>query len=284
MTDQPHFEPMFPSHAIERCVATVMFAESLPAKAFQRAVELARNVARNVGLEALPASAAMIGFQFDALSGRTTPVTGPGPNIFMTADRAMQLIVAPNSLALRTGRYVRWQPFAGEIDELMLPLLDSFVDVLSIANIQLEYLDRFLWTGKWSTFHWPELLRADGQFVAGKASSASVQWHSHSGWFEEQPGFRRLINVNIDVGDVVPVPTDSQPEGSAVTPPAIPSVGILTLMRDDQSSWPPEGGPAKYDGSPSVQAGLEQLHNGLKSLLGQIITPQMAARIGLRTE
>jgi uncharacterized protein (TIGR04255 family) len=280
MNDHPHFEPMFPSHAIERCAATVTFAESLPAKAFQKAVELARNVARNAGLEPLPASAAMVGFQFDASSGRTTPVTGPGPNIFLTADRAMQLIVAPNSLALRTGRYVRWQPFAGEIDELVLPLLDNFVDVLSISHIQLEYLDRFVWTGNWNTFQWRELLRDDGQFVAGKAASALAQWHTHSGWFQDQPGIRRLINVNIDVGDVVPVPTDIPPEGSVVTPTAVPSVGIVTLMRDDQSSQAPEE-PAKYDSSPSVQAGLEQLHNELKSLLGQIIEPQMATRIGL---
>jgi uncharacterized protein (TIGR04255 family) len=282
MNDHPHFEPMFPSHAIERCVATVTFAEALPAKAFQKAIDRARNPLRNAGLEASPTAAAMVGIQIDA-SGRTSPLTGPGPSIFMTADRAVQLIVAPNSLALRTGRYVRWEPFAGQIDELVLPFIDDFVDVLSISNIQLEYLDRFLWIGDWSTFQWRDLLRADGEFVASKAAAAPTQWHTHSGWFQHEPGFRRLVNVNIDVAETIQTPIDSVSEGSPAIPATVPSVGILTLMRDDQPGQAPEQ-PAKYDSSPTVQAGFEQLHRELKGLLGDIITPQMATRIGLRAE
>jgi uncharacterized protein (TIGR04255 family) len=271
---------MFPSHAIERCVATVTFSEALPAKFYQKVLERARTITRTGGLDALTTPSAMVGFQIDASTGRASPLTGPGPSVFATADRAMQLIVASNSLTLRTGRYVRWQPFAGELEELLLPLVDNFVEVLSISNIQLEYLDRFLWTGDWSTFQWRELLMADGQFVAGTAAAASAQWHTHSGWFQDEPGFRRLVNVNIDVGDAIPIPIDSPADGPQAIPAAMPSVGVLTLMRDDQSGRAPEM-PVKYENSPSVQAGLERLHIDLKALLMHILTPQMNVRIGL---
>lgn len=264
----PHFEPLFPSHAIERCAASIAFAQELPVKAFHRVVERARASFRNAGLESI-GGAQTIGIQVDIASGRTTPIEGPRPAIFMTTDQAMQFIIAPNSLTVRTGRYVRWQPFAGQIEELLLPLLDGYVDVVSIANIQLEYLDRFLWTGDWSTFRWRDLLQEDGPFLSRGVSQAQAQWHVHNGWFENITGGRRLVNVNIDLVDV------TRQDG------IVPSVGILTLIRDIVPEQVP-GGPVRYGDGPSVQAGLEQLHKELKTVLEQIITAPMAERIGLK--
>jgi uncharacterized protein (TIGR04255 family) len=269
MNDSPHFEPVFPSHAIERCVATIAFAQELPAKAFQRVLERARANFRNAGLESMGTPAFSI--QVDIASGRTTPLEGHRPSIFATSDQAMQFIVAPNNLSVRTGRYVRWQPFTGQIEELMLPLMDGYIDVVSIASIQLEYVDRFLWTGDWTSFNWRDLLKEDGMFVAGRASGARAQWHTHSGWFDEISGGRRLVNVNIDVADIV------RSDG------VFPSIAILTLMRDVV----PEqvvGQEVRYGDRVSVQSGLEQLHNQLKALLGQIITAPMAQRIGLTSQ
>jgi uncharacterized protein (TIGR04255 family) len=269
MTDSAsaHFEPIFPSHAIERCTVSIAFVQDLPQKAFQKVVDRARTSFRNAGLES--AGGPSVGFQVDLSSGRAMPFEGPRPLIFMTTDQATQFIIASNSLIARTGRYVRWQPFSGQIEELLLPLLDGYVDVVSIANVQLEYVDRFIWTGDWSTFRWRDLLQEHGPFLSRRASQAQTQWHTHSGWFEDITGGRRLINVNIDVVDLV------RPDG------VVPSVGILTLMRDAVPEQAP-GQTGRYWNGASIQAVLEQLHNELKRLLEQIITAPMAERIGLK--
>src|ERR1700692_588425 len=102
-----------------------------------------------------------MGLQFDMATGKTIPLSGPGPMIFSSPDRATQFILTQNSLSARTGRYVRWEPFAGQIEDLILPLITLYTDVVSIQNVQLDYLDRFLWSGNWSDFDWKKLIRDD---------------------------------------------------------------------------------------------------------------------------
>ncbi len=270
MNDQPQFEPIFPSHAIERCGAAVTFSESLPAKAFQKVLDQVQGRFRSAGLEWIAGAPAVgaVGFQVNIATGQALPLTpGVGPAVFATADRATQFVIAPNSLTARTTSYVRWSPFAGQIEELMLPLVGLYSDVVSVGNVQLDYVDRFLWTGDWSNFDWRSLLRSDGQFLAARAAEGHRYWHSHSGWFDEGAEGRRLVNVNVDLADF------QRSEAF------VPSVSILTLMRDDA---PP--GVSRYDDAASIQACLEQLHNELKSLLGQIITEPMAERINLSAQ
>jgi uncharacterized protein (TIGR04255 family) len=268
MNGTPHFEPIFPAHAVERCGATITFSEALPAKAFEKYLERARTIFRNAGFQPLPSP---VSFQIDATTGRATPLTGVGPSIFVTSDQATQFFIAQNSLAARTGRYVRWQPFAGQIEEVIVPLVDLYADIVSIQSVQVDYLDRFMWTGTWANLDWRSLIREDGGFVAGRVSSVAGPWHSHSGWFEEVEGVRRLINVNIDL-------VDFAKSGE----PAAPSVGILTLMRDNVVS--DAAATRTYENGSSVQAGLEELHNDLKILLGQIITDAAAKRVALNVE
>jgi uncharacterized protein (TIGR04255 family) len=207
-----------------------------------------------------------MGFQIDVSTGQATPLTGSGPSIFATTDRATQFIIAPNSLTARTTSYVRWSPFIGQVEEMMLPLINVYSDAVSVKTVQLDYVDRFLWTGDWSNFDWKALLRSDGKFVAAEASKAHQLWHTHSGWLEDlTSGGHRLVNVNIDLGDF------ARPEGGAV-----PTIGILTLMRDDIV-------PEKSDVA-SIQGHLEEIHNQLKTLFGHIITEQMAERISLNDQ
>jgi hypothetical protein len=130
MNDQPQFEPIFPSHAIERCGAAITFSEALPTKVFQKVVEQVQARFRTFGLESIVGApgTGTFGFQFDMASGRAVPLTptpGLGPAIFATPDRSTQFIVAPNSMTARTTSYVRWSPFAGQIEALLLPLSAS---------------------------------------------------------------------------------------------------------------------------------------------------------------
>ena len=271
MTDRPQFEPIFPSHGIERCSAVVTFSEPLPAKIFQKVLDQVQVRFRGFGLEFIggPPGAGTVGIQIDMASGRAIPLVPPGlgPAIFATTDRATQFVIAPNSMTARTASYVRWSPFSGQIEALMLPLFSIYSDVVSVANIQLDYVDRFLWTGDWSNFDWRALLRSDGQFLAARAAEGHRLWHTHSGWLDATPDGQRLVNVNVDLADY------QRSDGP------VPSIAILTLMREDVTP-----GLSGYEDATSVQARLEQLHKHLKSLLGQIITKQMAERISLSAQ
>jgi uncharacterized protein (TIGR04255 family) len=272
MNDSPHFEPIFPSHAIERCAAMVIFEQQLPAKALQKVVDQAQSSFRNAGLETV--SGANIGMQLDFVTGRATPLPpGAGPTIFTSRDRATNFIIAPNALTVQTGRYVRWQPFAGQFEELMLPFVQAYADIVSITSLQLEYLDRFIWTGDWGNLQLEHLLRPDSGFVVERAALSHGQWHSHSGWFDGEGAKRRLVNVNIDLVEFVP------PRGP---PLAAPSVGITTLIRE--MPGPVSDQPTQYIEATSVQGDLEQLHFDLKTLLGEIIMPSLAQRIGLTAQ
>lgn len=270
MSDVLQFEPIFPSHAIERCGVTITFSEMLPSKAFQRAVEQSQNRFRSAGLEAIGGGQgrASIGFQIDIASGQTTPLSpGLATSAFATPDKATQFIIAPNYLAVRTNSYVRWRPFAGQIGEFILPLIGTYADTVSVSSVQLDYTDRFLWTGDWGTFDWRMLLKGDGRFVAARASEGHRLWHTHSGWFDETSEVRRLVNVNVDLSDFIQ------------SDRTVPSIAILSLMRDDI----PSGG-TRYDDAASIQTCLDQLHTGLKALLGEIVTEPMAERISLSAQ
>jgi uncharacterized protein (TIGR04255 family) len=266
MTSTPQFEPMFPAHSIERCSIIITFDQALPAKAFQKAMDDAMRSLRNAGLEMV--SEQMTGFQFDVATGRVGPATGPRPVILTSPDRATNFFLTQNAVTVQTGKYIRWQPLIGQFEELILPMIGSYTNVVSIANVQLDYLDRFFWTGDWSNFEWRSLLQQDSGYIARRAVAANLQWHSHAGWIENIDNeLKRLINVNIDVAD-------------AVRPglPPRPSIGIFTLMQDRVDSTNAPVGEIRPN---SLLDRLESLHTELKSVLANIISPDMAARIGM---
>lgn len=266
MTNKPQFEPIFPAHSIERCSIIVMFDQALPAKAFENAMNAATRSLRNAGLELINQQVA--GFQFDVATGRFGPATGPRPVILTSPDRATNFILTQNALTVQTGKYVRWQPLIGQFEELILPIVANYSNVISIAGVQLDYLDRFFWTGDWLSFDWRSLLRPDSGYLAQRAAAANLQWHSHAGWIENvDKTLKRFINVNIDVADVV------RPGLSAR-----PSIGILTLIQDRVDPGTTPKGEIRPD---AIHGRLELLHTELKSLLANIISAEMAARIGM---
>jgi uncharacterized protein (TIGR04255 family) len=263
------FEPIFPAHAIERCATTIYFDQQLPAKAFQKVIERADTLFRNAGYE----RGGAFGVNVDVATGRVSPVGDSiSPASYISPDRSNNFLVTSNTLSMQTGRYIRWEPFVGQFEELMVPLVDLSADVVSITGIQLDYLDRFFWTGDWENFDWRSLLQDRPDFLTDMARQTGRQWHCHSGWFEERVApVRRLVNVNIDVVDAV---RHGRPEPS-------PSISILTLFRDHIPVTP--GQPV----ATGIQAGtlvaaLGELHGDLKILLSRIITTAAAERIGLR--
>jgi uncharacterized protein (TIGR04255 family) len=271
MTQTARFDPIYPAHAIERCSASFVFDEPITEKAFQKLRNKADASLSQAQLLAQPQP--NFGFQIDATNGVVTPRhAGVGSVNYSNSDRSITCTITPSAIVWSSARYLRWQPFAGQLEQFVLPLLQFYEDLVSLQVVKLDYLDRFFWTGDWSDFNADSLLQSH----AGKASKPSTkayrEWHSHSGWFEETADqFRRLVNINIDaVGALRP--------GETVP---VPSIGIYTMIQD-QSIVPDSNIGAVSP--PSLGCPLDRLdnqHEALKLLLAGVINTGMADRIAL---
>ena len=267
MSSPLRFDPIFPAHAIERCSATVVFDQAVPQKIFSSFRETHRARLLGAGLVDGPQT---VGMKFDLLTGNVVPIGGDGPISYVTPDRGTTVTIVPNQVNLTNIQYTRWAHFEAALTKLLIPLVTDYSQSVSISAVQLDYLDRFIWSGTWDNFDSTKLLIPAGDFVAARPARAAQQWHSHSGWFEvPAPGKRRLVNVNIDT--------------ASATLNAVlnrPSIGILTLIQDGVIVVPPHTSPDWIDEAGVIPI-LRQQHLELKDLLRQIIIPEMAKQIGL---
>jgi uncharacterized protein (TIGR04255 family) len=168
----------------------------------------------------------------------------------------------------QNARYVRWAPYIGQFREITSSVIAEFLELVSVSAIKLEYWDRFNWTGTWTDFDASHLIRPSAMGVANGWQQWRLQWHSHSGWFEQIDGYRRLINVNIDLIEQM----------------GKPSVLVATLMQDEPRA--PEYG--SEDATPLdekyIFTKLELLHRDLKQVLASVLTDDMINRISLNAE
>ncbi|WP_238272746.1 hypothetical protein, partial [Methylobacterium cerastii] len=209
MTETPRFEPIYPAHAIERCSATVGFGEPITEKLLQKIRTKAGPLFSQLQMGAQVQS--QLSFEIDPQSGVATPKqSGFGAIVYSNMDRSLNCIITPMALVWNNARYVRWQPFIGQMEQTIPPLLSIINDAVNITNIKLEYLDRFYWTGDWDNFDSKKLLRSDRGSWAETANRGRREWHSHAGWFETiSENSRRLMNINIDAVSA----TDRPPRG-----------------------------------------------------------------------
>lgn len=269
MSGDPGFVPILPAHAIERCGITVIFDQPLPEKIYIRLRDTVVASLRKVGLT--PRVQQSFGFTVDTQTGRFVPQSNPpvGPMNFASSDGAAQLFYAPNSIVWHTSRYIRWRPFFSHYESVTSFILENFLQSVSVASLQIEYWDRFLWEGDWASVNYDHLLNAGAQ-VARPPTRSMKEWHSHAGWFETEDGLRRLINLNVDVAEYV-----------SPTQGGVPSVGIYTMLRDEMNA------PGFGSVSPSEQSltylmdRLDKMHVASKRVLADAISDGMKNRIGL---
>jgi uncharacterized protein (TIGR04255 family) len=262
------FQPIFPAHAIERCTATLVFDQALPAKLFERVRAAEDKRLLGLGLVRGPQP---IGFSFDLQTGRVVTVEGDAKPIpYTTQDQSITVTIMNNQVSLVTVRYVRWQQFRSALSKYLVPTISIFLDTISIGAIQLDYSDRFFWTGNWQDFDVSGLLKRESELFAHRAGQGREQWHSHAGWLQDvEPGIKRLINVNIDVVNA------QLPSSLGVRP----SVGIWTSVRDasgisggQNSSWIPEEG---------ILDMLDRQHVDLKEIFRGLVVTEISKKIGL---
>lgn len=212
-----------------------------------------------------------IGFSFGP-DGSMTSTTPEGlPITFLSNNQHVTLQIGADGVVWTNTNYVRWQPYIGEFERIVLPLLGDYLDLISISGVKLEYWDRFIWSGDWDNFDAKTLIKTGSRLVAQEAAAKRKQWHSHTGWFEQDGAFRRLVNANVEVSEIVTEPT--------IAPR--PSIGIYTMITDHANV----AGYGPVDDSTLdrqfIIDRLENQHLALKDILGHIIDDSMANRIGL---
>lgn len=269
MTSRPEFSPILSRHAIERCAASVGFTPQLPLKAFERLKTKLTDALVLMGFSAQ--KTVQIGFSVGP-DGTMTPASPSGlPIIFLSSNQTITITIGADGVVWTNTNYVRWQPYIGEFERIVLPLLEDYLDLVSISGVKLEYWDRFIWSGDWGNFDAKSLIKTGSRFVAQEAASKQKQWHSHTGWFEPEGAFRRLVNANVEVAEIVSDPT--------IAPR--PSIGIYTMITDQTNAE----GYGTIDVSTLdrqfIIDRLENQHLALKGILGHIIEDSMANRIGL---
>jgi uncharacterized protein (TIGR04255 family) len=136
-----------------------------------------------------------------------------------------ELRVERNFVGYRTGTYDRWADIRSKLETLILPLAQLYAsEVPLLDSAVIQYVDRFTAPGQ-TEVDWSELFRSPTPWVVSGMVSTTTAWHSHCGRFEALPdgqAARRLINVNVDVGE---------PTVRAGAPPTR-SLAILTLCTD----------------------------------------------------
>jgi hypothetical protein len=117
------------------------------------------------------------------------------------------------------------------------------------------------------------LVRADSPFISPSAFDPQELWHSDMGRLEgTDEGYRRLINVRVDVVDG---PLTNGSMGRIVA--------IYTMAQDSPIPGQVEDSSQLRSVAGSLAA-LERQHDLLKSILGRVISSEAASRISLQEE
>ena len=255
------FDPILPSHAIERCAVTITFNEALPEKLFQLTLTQHEQGIIKSGL--LKKTTPNVGFVIDVATGNVTRGDeAMAPRTFSTLDDSTQLTLFPNAIVFVTTAYLRWKQFLDHFLAVATDALNSFSNNLTAKTVKVEVWDRFLWDGAWEDLRYELLFKKECPYIVPFALKSPKEWHSHTGWFESVVNQgRRLVNINVDVIEVV-----SNRDGQKH-----PSVGIYTFMQDEL------GGDAPFN----VDDRLCGLHVALKKLFGELVTDEIKNRVGL---
>ncbi|RFB87909.1 hypothetical protein B5K08_21770 [Rhizobium leguminosarum bv. trifolii] len=267
------WQPIRPLHSIE-CVATVVaFAEPLSEFLIKRVIRKAESVALNAGLSeradirtfqfpAIPEAGHQVRSQFDGLAFQRFGQTTPQGRVLLE-----DLVVSRNELAFRKYDYNRWADYRADLNKLVLPLVDISSEATAVQALRLEYLDRFF-IENYAPGHVSELLSRNPMVAPHVFETASL-WHSHTGKFDPLGDDTLLTQINVDL-----VNNESAPD----QPKLLHSVGIMTGLerRYDVNKLDVESPVVPY-----IDEHLHDLHLRSKALFESLLTPEIAARVGL---
>lgn len=263
--------PLHSAHAIELAAISIGFSEPVGDVTWRKAQAHITPSAEELGLTdlspiglALPQELQGLGLKFPLQQGIAYVRKDSDGNV---SERCQ---IARDTLRFEDFAYIRWIPFRERAKRLLSDIARTYSEVSSLATIQTEYNDVFVSNISNESADTSEVIDVNSPHVSRAAVQRFDSWHCHTGWFErEDPSYRRLININIDVADRI------DPTGPTRT------VRVRTLVTDqfgETANLATDDQPLEWT---RLERHLESAHAKLKSILRTVLTDDATRAIAL---
>lgn len=266
------FVPVHEAHAIDRVSATVLFSAPVASDDWLPILVKAHGVAKDIGFPKFQESFTA---SFSATADAGTPAVattqvfsvGGGFQLEDAGKQLAEFVVYRNAVRIDLRTYVRWNGYRELLSSILHPLVSAYPQSTSIAQLKLEYWDRFVSPDQRS--QWSELFRSDGR-LPGWTTQGTDNWHTYMGWFEGEEGGRRsLVNLHVD--------TINQPFEDGGLP--VQTANLYTLTATI-------GTPVTIAEEPieKLLTRFDDLHTISKKAIATVLAASMQERISLFAE
>ncbi len=262
------FEPVSEAHA----VVEVVFGLDMT-RSFSRKEIDALSDAHDQWKDWLPRKAReqIIGLAVGSLSQTVEPGVG-GVRFERTkpdGSTEWRFSVSGQRVSVNCLAYTRWK----EISDKALNLMAEAVRISAgpsshVANVFLQYIDRFQWRGRDADYRIGELLNLGDDWLPSSLSRRGKVWHMHQGWFKSEDipvDGRALERIHID---------------GILVGQTVPTVQIDTYIRVDPIESLSASALFESEGV-EIRRIFDELHRESKRLLNAVLVEEAARRIGL---
>lgn len=123
-------------------------------------------------------------------------------NVYGQLSKA--LIVDKHTCRVINNDYTRWEYVWPEARGLLVEVLNTLADKLTIKAIDLQYTDVFNWRGNKQDLDLSELFNKNSNYLPLHVFEYKNLWHVHQGFFdnsEEESGcsYKKLNNINLNL-------------------------------------------------------------------------------------
>jgi len=261
------FEPINPDHAIAAVAFSVNFNRPLEVGEIANARKIEPEVneflpgttliPRDPPRPPLPFFPVTVGFMLH----RVKPDGKP----------AWVLTAHQNSISAQCTEYTRWADVWGRVRTWLMKLynLVKRSDLL-ITSVSLQYKDEFSATKPLDSDVLEKLFKVDSQYLPSRTFNNKELWHINQGWYlpETAPTIGNKLNVKLNVLNIA-----TREVGNSI-------VLVIDHLSRFQMDNPSELFSDCGDRAP-IDVVMEELHVQNKSLLRNLLSPQMARRIRL---
>lgn len=268
------FEPIHEAHSIEQVLFVLQIGGSLDDLTFSKVREVAEQFVPELpGRSEIQSLTVAIGtpgpvgqIPSGPLGGMMFRRTRPDGTI------ESELRVERASITFRTTLYTRWDAVWTHARKYFDALIQKYIAQAPILAINLNFVDKFVWTGKAAECRPDLLLQPGSEYLCPHIYTAQDLWHSHTGAFLRIDNkTKRLLNVNVDCVDENRSPTELR---RVIT--------ITTVLVDSMNQ--PGYEPTEIMANNACEflgTRMHQLHLFSKKVFGNTINDAMRRRIAL---
>ena len=250
-------------HAIDRVRVMLQFNEALNDKLLQKAATPVANRYAELGFETVGRAEGVI--QTIVPDQNLIPLMPPIRNgwVLKRGNETEEAGFRDLVFGYLSTEYGRWENLENRFWEIFREALTIALESVDLAQVKLEYWDRFIFDGDPVRADARSLLADVDPSVPSTSVAGATLWHSHTGWFEQWEGNPVLINRNFDV-------IDQTIDGEVRR---VMNIFTLVELRPNYSMKVAE-----------VEDGLKYLHDRALLLLGTSLREEFRRAIGFATE